>query len=424
MSNNPLSHALAAMGGRDPLEKGRVSTPLELFFDLTFAISFGVAAAQFAGALAEGHVGAGLLAFGFAMFAVVWAWINFSWFASAYDTDDWVFRLVTMVQMVGVLILAMGLEPMFASIVEGGHVDNRVMVLGYVVMRLALVFQWLRAAKQDPGRRATCLKYAKYLAIAQLGWIVVIFVETSIPVMFLMAAPLFVLEMSTPGLAERRVRTPWHAHHIAERYSLLVIIALGECLLGTIEALRALVATHGWSVDTAVVGLAGTGLAFAMWWLYFILPSGQALHANRNVSYIFGYTHILVFSAIAATGAGLHVVAYYLEGHSALSEAGVVAAVAIPVAVFALALVVLYAVMVELDPLHLWMAAGFVAATAGAVLLALAQAPVALCLVIVAAAPAGMIIADERLGHRRRQAALGRLAGHGAPATIRPRLRD
>ena len=45
------------------------------------------------------------------MFAVVWAWINFTWFASAYDTDDWVYRVMTMVQMVGVIILALGLPP-------------------------------------------------------------------------------------------------------------------------------------------------------------------------------------------------------------------------------------------------------------------------------------------------------------------------
>ena len=85
-----------------------MATPLELFFDLTFVIAFGVAGSQFAHEIAEGHFGAGLLGFSFAMFAVIWAWINFTWFASAYDTDDWVFRVVTMVQMVGVLILALG----------------------------------------------------------------------------------------------------------------------------------------------------------------------------------------------------------------------------------------------------------------------------------------------------------------------------
>ena len=83
-----------------------------------------------------------------------WAWINFSWFASAYDTDDWVYRLMTMLQMVGVIIMALGFPPMFASIEHGEHVDNRVMVSGYVIMRIALVGQWLRAAKQDPDHVA------------------------------------------------------------------------------------------------------------------------------------------------------------------------------------------------------------------------------------------------------------------------------
>ncbi len=86
-----------------------MATPLELLFDLTFVIAFGVAASQFAHSLASGHVEAGLISFTFATFSVCWAWINFSWFASAYDTDDWVYRLTTMLQMVGVLVLTLGI---------------------------------------------------------------------------------------------------------------------------------------------------------------------------------------------------------------------------------------------------------------------------------------------------------------------------
>src|SRR5688500_9525117 len=103
------------MRGRDPHEAHRVATPLELLFDLTFVISFGQAASQFAHMLAEGHTAAALIGFGFAGFAICWAWINFSWFASAYDTDDWIFRIATMVQMTGVLVLAIGLPRMFKS---------------------------------------------------------------------------------------------------------------------------------------------------------------------------------------------------------------------------------------------------------------------------------------------------------------------
>ena len=42
-----------------------------------------------------------------------WAWMNFTWFASAYDTDDALYRVVTLVQITGVLILAAGVPRAF-----------------------------------------------------------------------------------------------------------------------------------------------------------------------------------------------------------------------------------------------------------------------------------------------------------------------
>src|ERR671921_1392199 len=364
MPSNPLRHAMARMGGRDPHQPHRTATPLELFFDLTFVIAFGVAGNQFAHEIAEAHFGAGLLGFSFAMFAVIWAWINFTWFASAYDTDDWVFRVVTMVQLVGVLILAMGIEPMFHSLVEGKHVDNAVIVGGYIIMRLALVSQWLRAARQDPARRKTCLRYAKYLALVQLGWIAVLFIQADGLTTFLMIAPLYVLELATPYWAERNATTPWHAHHIAERYGLLAIIALGECLIGAVETLRAIVAGHGWSVDAALVGFGGTALAFGMWWIYFMLPAGRALHLRRHRSFLFGYGHIPIFAAIAATGAGLHVAAYFIDHEAHISGAVAVASIAVPVALFKGSLTWLYSAMVGPDRTVITVAAGVLAALA------------------------------------------------------------
>jgi low temperature requirement protein LtrA len=404
------------MGGRDPHEKHRAATPLELFFDLTFVIAFGVAGSQFAHEIAEAHFGAGLLGFSFAMFAVIWAWINFTWFASAYDTDDWVFRVVTMVQIVGVLILAMGIEPMFHSIVEGDHVDNRVIVGGYVLMRLALVTQWVRASRQDPARRETCLRYAKYLAVVQLGWIVVLIIEADVATTFLMTVPLVVLEMATPYAAERKARTPWHAHHIAERYGLLAIIALGECLIGAIETLRAIVAHHGWSVDAALVGFGGTALAFGMWWIYFMLPAGRALHLRRHRSYLFGYGHIPIFAAIAATGAGLHVAAYYIDHEAHISGAIAVASIAVPVAVFKVSLTWLYSVMVGADRTIITVAAGVLVALAGSIGLAAAGASMPACLLVIVLALAVSIIIDERRGAERLHQALEKLeAGTTAP---------
>src|SRR5688572_27706346 len=203
------------MRGRDRHEAHRAATPLELLFDLTFVISFGLAASQVAHALAEGHYGTALLGFAFTSFGICWAWVNFSWFASAYDTDDWVFRVVTMVQMIGVLVLALGVPRLFASIEHGEHLDNSILVLGYVIMRIALIFQWLRAARQDPARRRACLTYAIAISIGQVGWIVQLVLNLSIAASLALALPLILFELATPIVAERiDGGTPWHAHHI------------------------------------------------------------------------------------------------------------------------------------------------------------------------------------------------------------------
>ena len=48
-------------------------------------------------------------------FAIWWAWMNFTWFASAYDNDDVPYRLLTFVQIAGVLILAAGVAAAFGT---------------------------------------------------------------------------------------------------------------------------------------------------------------------------------------------------------------------------------------------------------------------------------------------------------------------
>jgi hypothetical protein len=71
-----FAHRLRRMSGRDPHQPHRVATQLELLFDPTFVIAFGVAASEFAHMLVIGHTGAGLAGFSFATFSVSWAWIN------------------------------------------------------------------------------------------------------------------------------------------------------------------------------------------------------------------------------------------------------------------------------------------------------------------------------------------------------------
>ncbi|HEY0619570.1 MAG TPA: low temperature requirement protein A, partial [Kribbella sp.] len=94
------------MSARPIDEPHRVSSQLELLFDLTFVVAVAAVTAQLAHRVADGHALAGIAPFLQVFFAIWWAWMNFTWFASSYDTDDVAYRLLTMLQMAGVLVLA------------------------------------------------------------------------------------------------------------------------------------------------------------------------------------------------------------------------------------------------------------------------------------------------------------------------------
>lgn len=396
------------MGGRDPHEVGRVATPLELLFDLTFVVAFAYAGNQMAHLVAAGQAVPGVIGFCFAIFGICWAWINFTWFASAFDTDDWFYRLVTMVQMIGVVIFAIGLPAMFHSMAEGEHIDNRVMVLGYVVMRVAMFAQWLRAGAQSREHARACRMYAVTILIAQLGWVALAIANTGVLAFAVAAAVLIAVETTGPAYAEtRRGGTPWHPHHVAERYGLLAIITLGEGVVGTVVSLEAVTAASGWDLTAAAFVLAAMGLTFGLWWIYFAVPFGELLHHRRERSFVFGYGHMVVFGAIAAVGAGLHVVAYYLEGHHdpeefdwvRIGQSGAVLAVAVPVIVFLLALVLIWQSLFQArDSLHYLELALTIIALVAAVVLAARHAPLGLSLIVIALAPAIVVIGYEAGG--------------------------
>jgi len=400
------------MTGRDPDEPHRAASPLELLFDLTFVVAFGAAGNEFAHYLAEGHIGAGIGGFAFVMFALSWAWINFSWFASAYDTDDWFYRLCTMVQMIGVVILVLGIPRLFHSIDEGLYLDNGMLVAGYVVMRVAMIAQWLRVARQDPARHRTALTYAAFVAVAQIGWVALAIAHTTLGVTAAVASVLYLVELAGPWVAERRVNeggTPWHAHHIAERFGLLTIIALGEGVFGTITAVSAAIEHSGWSLDTAVLVVSGVGLTFGLWWTYFLLRAGTILHRYRHTAFVWGYGHLLIFASIAATGAGLHVIAYVIEGESTLGPVAAVMTVALPVLLLCLTIYTLYSyLLLAIDPFHLFLIAGTVIVLVLAVLAAVWGAPVSVSLILVTLAPFVTVVGYETIGHRHEAAMLAR----------------
>jgi low temperature requirement protein LtrA len=324
-----------------------------------------------------------------------------------------------MVQMIGVIILALGLPQVFRSLDEGDHIYNGVSVAGYVVMRVAMLFLWLRAARQDPPRRHACQTYAVTIGVAQVGWVLLVLAHTTVAVFFMWAAVGILIEMVGPVVAERdKGGTPWHAHHIAERYGLLTIITLGEGVIGTVASLGAVVESQGWSRDAVLVAIAGTGLTFGMWWMYFMVPSAEVLHVHRERAFPWGYGHILIFGSIAATGAGLHVAADYIGHEAHIGATATVLTVAVPVAVFVLALFALYTYLVHAgDPFHIGLLVATAAVLVLAVVLAAVGAAMAVCLVVLMLAPLVTVIGYETVGHRHMDIAVQRTLTQEAMGT-------
>jgi low temperature requirement protein LtrA len=316
------------MSGRNPEEEHRAATPLELFFDLCFVVAVAQASVALHHEVAEGHLLDGALFFGMTFFAIWWAWMNFTWFASAYDTDDVLYRLLTFVQIAGVLVIASGVERAFTEL------DYSTMTVGYVIMRIGLVAQWLRVAIEHRDRRQTALRYALGVTLVQVGWVSRLFLPPQLGMAAF--APLVALELLVPVWAESTGRpTPFHRGHIAERYGLFTIIVLGECILAASTAVQEALTAGGLSLQLLALAAGGLVLVLAMWWAYF-KHDATVEPTELRQAFIWGYGHYFVFAAVAATGAGLHVAVDLTHQEAEIGPVIAALAVAIPVVVYLL----------------------------------------------------------------------------------------
>jgi low temperature requirement protein LtrA len=315
------------MRPRGRAESHRAATPLELFFDLCYVVAVAQAGSQLAHALADGQIRHGVLGYLVVFFGIWWAWMNFTWFASAYDTDDVPYRIATFVQIAGALILAAGVPRAFA---DG---DYRVTVTGYVVMRVALVAQWLRAAASNSGaHRTVALRYAAGVALVQVYWVLWMLDIPGQAKLWTFLVGM-VGELAVPVFAERPAPTAWHPGHIAERYGCFTLIVLGESVSAATIAVQSAVDEHEAVGQLLPIAAGGLLICFSAWWIYFARSVEEHLSGNRQ-AFVWGYGHYLVFLSAAAIGAGLEVAvehavgkAHHISAHTATLAVTVPAAV-------------------------------------------------------------------------------------------------
>ncbi|QXC61549.1 low temperature requirement protein A [Aquihabitans sp. G128] len=334
---------------RDPDEGHRAATNLELFFDLVFVVAVGRAAAALHHQLGAEHVGDALVGFATMFFALWWSWMNFTWFASAHDSDDVTHRLLTLLQMAGALVLAAGVTK------AAEHGDFVIVTVGYAIARVGLVSSWLRVARDHPDERPRALRYALPLVGLQALWLLRLLVPDGLALASFVV--LAVAELAIPVYAERAAgegRARFHAGHIEERYGLFVIILLGETILSATAGFQEAFDAGGLTLDLAVIAVGGLVLAFGAWWLYFDHPGHLAPAPGR--SFRWGYAHVVVFASLAAMGSGVALDAENLlpGGHHSSPRIAALA-VAVPAATYLLGLVLVMLVNgLRLGQIRVW----------------------------------------------------------------------
>ncbi|MBK9975226.1 MAG: low temperature requirement protein A [Planctomycetes bacterium] len=314
---------------RDPHEGERAATTLELLFDLCFVVAIALAARELHHSFMEAHFGQGVLSFVLVFFAIWWAWMGFTWFASAFDNNDTPYRIAVLIQMVGVLVLAAGVP-------TASHTDDfTVMTYGYAIMRVGLVALLVRAAKVGGKFAGTALKFAIGIVICQIGWISLLYIPLPEGSRIIGWGVLVPAELAVPVWATRKVALPFHPHHIAERYGLLTIIVVGESVLAATLAIQAALEAGGIGVSLGCVIIGAPLIMFSMWWLYFLMPSAGLVTTTKR-AFTWGYGHLPIFMSAATVGASLAIAADHTSGSGHASDVAVGLVLGVSVAVFLL----------------------------------------------------------------------------------------
>lgn len=372
---------------RDPTEGHRAATWLELFFDLCFVVAVSALARD----LHHHPDVAGLVRFLGLLVPVWWAWMGYTWFATAFDNDDAVHRI-------GFLAAGLGIIWLAASVESVGHGGDASFALAYAFVLAVLVGLFLRVRRARTDARPWAHRSAVGNALGMLCWLVSPLLPEALRPLAWIAG--MAILMATPMLAVRtllgrdyRVRV-FHPGHIRERYGLFAIIVLGESLLAVASG------TSGadWSAPAVVAGVAGFGLAAATWWLYFGHTASDALTLSARAAFLWGYGHLFIYAGIAAMGVGVQLVLESLaEGASTkiLDGARLVLTVAGATFLAAMAFIAATAAPAT-DPRVRERVAGAVLVGAAGIVAMVAGLPPAGLLLVVLGTVVGLTVLQER----------------------------
>jgi low temperature requirement protein LtrA len=278
--------------------KGERVTPLELFFDLVFVLALTQCTALMSQDQSWSGLAQGLLILG----VLWWAWGGYSWLTSVIDPEAGAVRLVFFAAMAAMLIVALTVPEAF---------DELAMTFALAIgaVRLAHIGLFMLAGAEDPGLRKSVLYLAASTAVA-VGVLAIASFFDGLPQGSLFALAI-VLDMAGPYFfgAEGWKLVP---AHFAERYGLIVIIALGESIVAI-----GIGASGALDLGIGTAAVLGIFLAAALWWTYFDVvalvsarrlgeaPIGRVQNELARDSY--SYIHLLIVAGIVLVALGMKV---------------------------------------------------------------------------------------------------------------------
>src|SRR5215218_4906840 len=223
--------------------------PLELFFDLVFVFALTQVTELMSEHPTWEGLGQGLLV----LSALWWAWAAYAWLTNYVAAEEDRERLLILAVMGAFLVTALAAPQAFGD-------DALVFAVAYSVARWLHIFIFAEA-NDDVDAAEAIRRLARTALPAPALLIVAAFLDGSAQALLWILA--LALDFAGPfvfGVAGFRVAPA----HFAERFSLIVIIALGESIVAIGAGL------HG-GIDAGVVAAAllGLVLACALWWAYF-----------------------------------------------------------------------------------------------------------------------------------------------------------
>jgi low temperature requirement protein LtrA len=241
-------------------------TALELFFDLVFVFAI----TQVTGFLAADPTWIRLLQ-GMAILIVVWwAWGSYAWLGNYAGSDEGLFRVTLFAAAAAMLIAAIAVPHAFGA-------DALAFGIAYAIVRILHIGAYVLFGRADARLAHVVRRLAgSMLPVALLLVLAGIFDGPVRTACWVLAIAIDVGGLYVTGVDEWQVQ----AGHLAERFGLIIIIALGE----SIVALGAGAEGHPLDAGTIVAVLLGVTVAFALWWAYFDVVAIVAAHLFQRAT--------------------------------------------------------------------------------------------------------------------------------------------